>query len=120
MKFPIADAHCDFLYGAMEYGYDINTLRRDQVIHLPYMQQGNVKMQFFACWYDAKLKTPPLQQGLTMVDCYNRMLRNNPGTHQGHSKSRQRHQSVYQNSRIGGQHTIKGQRSGSSDSGCET
>ncbi|MBQ6867017.1 MAG: membrane dipeptidase [Clostridia bacterium] len=78
MKFPIADAHCDFLYGAMEYGYDINTLRRDQVIHLPYMQQGNVKMQFFACWYDAKLKTPPLQQGLTMVDCYNRMLKKNP------------------------------------------
>ena len=35
MQFPIADAHCDFLYGAMEYGYDINTLRRDQVIHLP-------------------------------------------------------------------------------------
>ena len=28
MNFPIADAHCDFLYGAMEYGYDINTLRR--------------------------------------------------------------------------------------------
>ena len=54
MKFPIADAHCDFLYGAMEYGYDINSLRRDQVIHLPYMQQGNVKMQFFACWYDAE------------------------------------------------------------------
>ena len=78
MKFPIADAHCDFLYGAMEYGYDINSLRRDQVIHLPYMQQGNVKMQLFACWYDAKLKTPPLQQGLTMVDCYNRMLKANP------------------------------------------
>ena len=78
MQFPIADAHCDFLYGAMEYGYDINTLRRDQVIHLPYMKQGNVKLQLFACWYDSKLKTPPLQQGLTMVDCFNRMLKANP------------------------------------------
>ena len=78
MNFPIADAHCDFLYGAMEYGYDINSLRRDQSMHLPYMRQGNVKMQMFACWYDSKLKTPPLQQGLTMVDCYNRMLKANP------------------------------------------
>ena len=67
MRFPIADAHCDFLYGAMEYGYDINSLRRDQVIHLPYMRQGNVKLQLFACWYDSKLKTPPLQQGLASV-----------------------------------------------------
>ncbi|MBQ7278663.1 MAG: dipeptidase [Clostridia bacterium] len=78
MPFPIADAHCDFLYGAMEYGYDLNTLRREQVVHLPYMQKGNVKLQLFAVWYDQKLRTPPLQQGLTMVDCYKRMLAGNP------------------------------------------
>lgn len=77
MNFPIADAHCDFLYGAMEYGYDIRTLKRDQAIHLPYMQEGNVAMQLFACWYDAKLKTPALQQGLAMIDCYKRMLAQN-------------------------------------------
>ncbi len=74
MLYPIADAHCDFLFGAMEYGYDIQMLRRDQVIHLPHLKAGNVCLQVFACWADKHLKTPPLQQCLSMIDCYWRML----------------------------------------------
>lgn len=78
MIFPIADGHCDFLYGAMEYGYELGSLKRDQVVHLPYLQGGNVALQCFAVWIDTKLKTPPLQQALTMIDCYYRMLAANP------------------------------------------
>ncbi|MDD3401677.1 MAG: dipeptidase [Eubacteriales bacterium] len=76
--FPVADAHCDFLFGAMEYGYDINTLKRDQTIHLPYLVGGNVCLQFFAAWIDTTLRTSPLQQAMTMFDCYHRMLADNP------------------------------------------
>lgn len=78
MIYPIADAHCDFLYGAMEYGYDINTLKRDQTMHLPHMVGGNVCLQFFAAWIDTTLRTPPLQQAMSMFDCYFSMLEKNP------------------------------------------
>lgn len=78
MIYPVADAHCDFLFGAMEYGYNINTLKRDQTIHLPYMVGGNVCLQFFAAWADTTLRTPPLQQAMAMFDCYYSMLENNP------------------------------------------
>lgn len=78
MRFPVADGHCDFLFGAMEYGYDIRSLRRDQVIHLPHMQAGNVRLQVFACWADKNLRTPPMQQALEMIDRYYAMLERNP------------------------------------------
>ncbi|MDO4564534.1 MAG: dipeptidase [Clostridia bacterium] len=76
--FPIADGHCDFLYGAMQYGYDIRTLKRDQTIHLPYMEGGNVALQCFAAWVDSTLKTPPLQQCMTMIERFYNMLDENP------------------------------------------
>lgn len=74
---PIADAHCDFLYGMYQYGYDINSLTRDQTIYLPYLQQGGVRLQFFAAWIDQTLKTPYLQQCTGMIDAYHRMLEKN-------------------------------------------
>ncbi len=80
MQFPVADGHCDFLFGAMEYGYDIRTRIRNQVIHLPHLQAGNVSLQVFACWADKHLKTPPMQQALTMIDRYHTMLEQNPDT----------------------------------------
>lgn len=73
-RFPVADAHCDFLFGMYEWGYDIDTLKRNQSIHLPYLQEGNVKLQFFAAWIDHTLKAPYLQQCISMIDCYWRML----------------------------------------------
>ena len=74
----IADAHCDFLYGAMEYGYRLKTRTRNQSIHLDGLQKGHVALQLFACWYDSKLKTSPSQQCFTMIDCFYRMLEENP------------------------------------------
>lgn len=77
MAFPIADAHCDFLFGAMEYGYSMSRAVRDQMITLDVLKKGNVALQAFACWTDDRLRTPPLQQCLTMIDCYYRMLAEN-------------------------------------------
>lgn len=71
---PVADAHCDFLYGMYQYGYDINSLTREQTIHLPYLRQGGVRLQFFAAWIDQTLKTPFFQQCTGMIDAYYRML----------------------------------------------
>ncbi|MDO4543075.1 MAG: dipeptidase [Clostridia bacterium] len=75
--FPIADAHCDFLYGAMEYGYDIRTLKRGQTIHLPYLEGGNVALQCFAAWIDTTLRIPPIQQCMMMISRYYAMLEQN-------------------------------------------
>jgi len=74
MIFPIADAHCDFLYGAMQHGYDLATQTRNQVTCLPYLQGGNVALQCFAVWVDRGLKSPELLQALSMIDNYHRML----------------------------------------------
>ena len=75
MDFPVADAHCDFLYGAMEYGYTPDAVIRDQMISLNALKEGHVALQTFACWTDDKLRTPRLQQCLTMIDSYWEMLR---------------------------------------------
>ncbi|MDL2235879.1 dipeptidase [Christensenellaceae bacterium OttesenSCG-928-L17] len=75
--FPVADAHCDFLYGMYRYGYDIRTRKDAQTIYLPHMKKGNVRLQFFASWMDSALKTPYLQQCISMIDAYNRMLEEN-------------------------------------------
>ncbi|MDL2217680.1 dipeptidase [Christensenellaceae bacterium OttesenSCG-928-M15] len=77
-KIPVADAHCDFLYGMYELRFDIADPEKGQTIYLPYMKQGGVKLQFFAAWIDRSLKTPYLQQCLSMIDCYERMLEAHP------------------------------------------
>ena len=74
MNIPVADGHCDFLYGMWQNGYAIDTLHENQAIHLPYLRQGGVALQFFAAWTDMALKTPPLQQCIGMIDAYHRML----------------------------------------------
>lgn len=75
--YPIADAHCDFLFGMYQKGYDIKSLKDGQAIYLPYMREGGVKLQFFAAWIDRQLKTPYLQQCISMIDAYKRMLKDN-------------------------------------------
>lgn len=86
MLLPVADGHCDFLYGMYQHGYDLHTLTGGQTIHLPYLQQGGVKLQLFAAWIDRELKTPYLQQCITMIDAYYNMLENNKDTLQPFSR----------------------------------
>ncbi len=74
MIYPIADAHCDYLYGAMEYGWNIRQGKRDQTMTLPNLKAGNVRLQFFAAWTDLTLKIPPLEQVLLMIDRYYDMV----------------------------------------------
>lgn len=79
---PVADAHCDFLYGMVHYGWDFSEPGRGksyapQAVALPYLHTGNVKLQFFAAWIDTQKRIPYLQQCLHMIDAYERMLETN-------------------------------------------
>ena len=78
MLYPIADAHCDYLYGAMEYGWKIGAVKRDQTMTLPNFRAGNLRLQFFAAWTDETLALPPLEQVLLMIDRYYDMIENEP------------------------------------------
>lgn len=75
--YPVADGHCDFLYGAVQSGYDLKRPKRDQSIQMDGLLRGGVALQFFACWTDTALKTPPLHQCIAMIDAYQRMLDQN-------------------------------------------
>lgn len=72
--FPVADGHCDYLYGAVQSGYDLKKPKREQAIRLDDLLCGGVALQFFACWIDTALASPPLHQCLAMIDAYERML----------------------------------------------
>lgn len=76
--FPVADGHCDFLYGAVQSGYDLIKPKREQTIRLEDMMSGGVALQFFACWTDTTLKTQPLHQCIAMIDAYYRTLAAHP------------------------------------------
>ena len=78
MIFPVADGHCDYLYGAVQSGYRLDSQKRNQVVNLAGLQAGHVALQFFACWTDTSLHTPPLHQCLSMIDAYDRMLEEHP------------------------------------------
>ncbi len=75
--FPVADGHCDFLYGAVQSGYDLRNPKREQAIRLNDLLTGGVALQFFACWIDTALAAPPLHQCIAMIDAYERMLADN-------------------------------------------
>ena len=78
MQFYIADAHCDFLFGAMEYGWDIGTQKRDQTITEENLKNGCTAIQFLAAWADTKLRVPPLEQVLIMIDRYHTLHEKHP------------------------------------------
>ena len=78
MQFYTADAHCDFLFGAMEYGWDIGTQKRDQTITEENLKNGGTAIQFLAAWSDLKLRVPPLEQVLIMIDRYHAIQERNP------------------------------------------
>ena len=46
MHFYVADAHCDFLFGAMDYGWTIDTQKRNQTITLENLQKGGVALLY--------------------------------------------------------------------------
>ncbi len=72
--FPVADGHCDYLYGAVQSGFDLKKPKRTQTIRLDDLMQGGVALQFFACWIDTALQSPPLHQCIAMIDAYQRIL----------------------------------------------
>lgn len=78
MQFYAADAHCDYLFGAMEYGWTIDTKRRGQTITLENLKNGGVALQFLAAWADTALRVPPLEQVLIMIDRYYAALEAHP------------------------------------------
>ncbi len=78
MVFPVADAHCDFLYYMYNEGYDLKSAKRKQMISRETLEKGNVKLQCFAAWIDPDEKTMPIQQAMNMFDAYFKMLKENP------------------------------------------
>ena len=79
---PVADGHCDFLYGVVNHGYDFERPHHaQQNIALDRLLQGNVGLQFFAAWTDMTLRVPPLQQCLAMIDAYYAMHQTCPHLH---------------------------------------
>ncbi len=78
MIFPVADAHCDFLYGMAYGGFDMNRCAQRQTTCLEHLEKGNVKLQFFAVWVDSKKHVPYARQCVEMIDAYYRMLDETP------------------------------------------
>lgn len=72
--FPVSDGHTDYLYGAVQSGYDMLHPQKGQATRLDDMLRGGVALQFFACWIDTALRSQPLHQCITMIDAYYRML----------------------------------------------
>ncbi len=77
MYIPFADGHCDFLYGMVNWGYDMNRPAKRQAVGLEALKAGNVKLQTFAAWIDVTLKRSALSQVIAMADAYERLLEEN-------------------------------------------
>lgn len=73
-----ADGHCDFLYGAVNYGYDLKSPSGRQSVSLSRLEAGNVKLQLFAAWIDVKHRRGYLSQFMSMADAFERMIADNP------------------------------------------
>ena len=78
MQYPVADAHCDFLYGMVNNGYRIDHPQGNQVTSILNFLRGGVILQFFACWIDTSLRIPPLHQCINMIEAFRRMLKDHP------------------------------------------
>ena len=74
MDYSVADAHCDFLYYMLHRGYDISAPRHGQAVDIQGMQAGGAAMQLFAAWIDPDEDTTFLQQCMSLIDAYKRML----------------------------------------------
>lgn len=76
--YPFADGHCDFLAFIHSRNFDIADPIPGQHIALPYLQQGNVKLQFFAMWPDIRLPQSAKDQCLRMAADYHTILEKYP------------------------------------------
>ena len=74
MDYSVADAHCDFLYYMLHRGYDISAPRHGQAVDIQGMLAGGAAMQLFAAWIDPDEDTTFLQQCMSLIDAYKRML----------------------------------------------
>ena len=75
MQYPFADAHCDFLAFIHSKHFHISHPTPLQHISLPYLQQGNVKLQFFAMWPNLKCTQSATEQCSRMLNDYQSILR---------------------------------------------
>jgi len=71
---PVADAHCDFLYYMSRRGHSFTEPKHDQAVSLASMRSGNAALQLFAAWIDPNDRESPLQQCLSLIDAYKRLL----------------------------------------------
>ena len=76
--YPFADGHCDFLAFIQSRQFDIADPVPGQHIALPYLQQGNVKLQFFAMWPNMRLPQSAKEQCLSMAAGSQAMLKKHP------------------------------------------
>ncbi len=77
-RLPLADAHCDFIYYMVNDKWDLRKPNAKQAVALPYMQEANAKLVFFAAWIDQDMKRNCLQQAMDLMDGYHTMLDANP------------------------------------------
>ena len=70
----VADAHCDFLYYMLHREYDVAVPRAGQAVDIPGMRAGGAAMQLFAAWMDPDEDVTFLQQCMSLIDAYKRML----------------------------------------------
>lgn len=72
---PVGDAHCDFLYYMVNRGYSFGASPLStQAVSLQGMREGNAALQLFAAWIDPDSRIEPIQQCLTLIDAYKRLL----------------------------------------------
>lgn len=73
-----ADGHCDFLYGAVNDGYDLFDPTGRQSVSFSRLKAGGVKLQLFAAWIDVRHRRSPLSQFISMADAFDRMIEAEP------------------------------------------
>ena len=53
--FPVADGHCDYLYGAVQSGYDLRKPKREQAIRLDDLLCGGAASAVSMSRYDRRV-----------------------------------------------------------------
>ena len=69
-----SDGHSDYLYGAVNRGYDFLRPVKGQSLSLGRLKAGGVKLQLLAAWMDIDLKRSYLSQFVSMYDAYRSLL----------------------------------------------
>lgn len=73
-RFYVADAHTDFLYGAVNYGFDFGAPRERQRTNLADFRAGGMALQVFAAWMDSGHQWPFLEQFSRMADAFDKLI----------------------------------------------